>query len=141
MHGEHEMSGDGEEHGTWRVPLPRGRTHRAAALAPAPVTEVVVQPLGPADLAELLDLYGLSARAASKLHADSGGNPYLALALAGAFADRSVNGGLAEHSAVWRPTPLPQPSATLGRCSSLNTSQPASPRTRPLRSAAFRNPG
>ena len=42
----------------------------------------------------------MPARAASKLHADSGGNPYLALALGGAFADRT--------SAVWRPAPLPQ---------------------------------
>lgn len=73
---------------------------RATALAPLPVTEVVVPPLAPDDLAELLDLYGLPARAASKLHADSGGNPYLALALGGAFADRSTIAG--------RPAPLPQ---------------------------------
>jgi DNA-binding CsgD family transcriptional regulator len=85
----------------WRVTLPRGgRPHRAASLAPPPVTEIVVPPLEPADLAELLDLYALPARAAGKLHADSGGNPYLALALGGAFADRT--------SAVWRPAPLPQ---------------------------------
>ena len=57
-------------------------------------------PLDADDLAELLDLYALPARAASKLHADSGGNPYLALALGGAFADRT--------SAAWRPAPLPQ---------------------------------
>src|SRR5690606_38097724 len=44
-----------------------------------------------------------------KLHADSGGNPYLALALAGAFADRSASpGGRGDHTAVWRPVPLPQ---------------------------------
>ncbi|HEX6871731.1 MAG TPA: AAA family ATPase, partial [Micromonosporaceae bacterium] len=73
---------------------------RATALAPPPVLEIVVPPLAADDLAELLDLYALPARAASKLHADSGGNPYLALALGGAFADRtSVN---------WRPAPLPQ---------------------------------
>ena len=57
-------------------------------------------PLDADDLAELLDLYALPARAASKLHADSGGNPYLALALGGAFADRT--------SVAWRPPPLPQ---------------------------------
>ena len=97
-----DMPGDAEvESGTWRVALPRGgRPPRASALAPAPVTEMAVPPLGPADLAELLDLYGLPARTASKLHADSGGNPYLALALAGAFADRVATG--------WRPAPLPQ---------------------------------
>jgi len=96
---EDEDSADNDlDSRSWRIAL-RGR-HRAVALAPAPVTELAVPPLGPADLAELLDLYGLSARAASKLHADSGGNPYLALALAGAFADNA--------SAVWRPAPLPQ---------------------------------
>ncbi len=97
-----DMPGDAEvESGTWRVALPRGgRPPRASALAPVPVTEMAVPPLGPADLAELLDLYGLPARTASKLHADSGGNPYLALALAGAFADRVAPG--------WRPAPLPQ---------------------------------
>lgn len=100
---------DDEESDVWRIALPRGRTHRATALAPAPVTEVVVPPLGPADLAELLELYGLPARAASKLHADSGGNPYLALALAGAFADRTASGaGRGDRTGVWRPAPLPQ---------------------------------
>ena len=97
-----DLPGDAEvESGSWRVTMLRGgRPPRASALAPAPVTELAVPPLGPADLAELLDLYGLPARTASKLHADSGGNPYLALALAGAFADNT--------SAVWRPAPLPQ---------------------------------
>ncbi len=100
---------DDEESDSWRIPLPRGRTQRAAALAPAPVSEVALAPLGPADLAELLDLFGLPARAASKLHADSGGNPYLALALAGAFADRTAGAtGRADHTAGWRPAPLPQ---------------------------------
>jgi DNA-binding CsgD family transcriptional regulator/tetratricopeptide (TPR) repeat protein/energy-coupling factor transporter ATP-binding protein EcfA2 len=94
-----DVAGDLES-GHWRVLLPRGRSHPAASLAPPPVTEIAVPPLEPADLAELLDLYALPARAASKLHADSGGNPYLALALGGAFADRT--------SAVWRPAPLPQ---------------------------------
>ena len=89
------------EAGNWRVTMSRGgRPLRAASLAPPPIIEVAVPPLEPADLAELLDLYALPARAASKLHADSGGNPYLALALGGAFADRT--------SVVWRPAPLPQ---------------------------------
>lgn len=94
-----------EDADEWRM-MPRGRIYRATALAPPPVTEVTVPPLNPADLAELLEAYGLPARAASKLHADSGGNPYLALALAGAFADRSASPG--EHTQVWRPVPLPQ---------------------------------
>lgn len=71
----------------------------AAALATGPLLEIEVPPLAADDLVELLDLYALPARAASKLHADSGGNPYLALALAGAFAERTV--------AAWRPVPLP----------------------------------
>jgi DNA-binding CsgD family transcriptional regulator len=73
---------------------------RAASMAPGAVLELAVPPLDAADLAELLDLYALPARAAGKLHADSGGNPYLALALGGAFADRTSVG--------WRPVPLPQ---------------------------------
>jgi len=85
----------------WRVSLPRtGQPARAAALAPNPVLEIAVPPLAADDLADLLDLYELPARAASKVQADSGGNPYLALALGGAFADRT--------SAAWRPLPLPQ---------------------------------
>ena len=76
------------------------RAGPAAALAPPPVHEIAVPPLAADDLAELLELYGLPARAASKLHADSGGNPYLALALGGAFADRTA--------VAWRPVPLPQ---------------------------------
>jgi DNA-binding CsgD family transcriptional regulator len=77
--------------------LPPGR---AASLAPGPVVEIPVPPLAAHDVAELLELYSLPARAASKLHADSGGNPYLALALGGAFADRP--------SVTWRPAPLPR---------------------------------
>ena len=73
---------------------------RASSLAPGSVLEIVVPPLDAADLAELLDLYALPARTAGKLHADSGGNPYFALALGGAFADRT--------SVSWRPVPLPQ---------------------------------
>ena len=73
---------------------------RAASLAPTPVMEIAVPPLDADEIAELLDLYALPARAANRLHADSGGNPYLALALGGAFADRI--------SAAWRPQPLPQ---------------------------------
>ncbi|HCA86308.1 MAG TPA: helix-turn-helix transcriptional regulator, partial [Streptomyces sp.] len=67
---------------------------------PANAVETAVPPLAPDELAELLDQYGLPARVASKLHADSGGNPYLALALGGAFTDR-----LPRHG---RPLPLPQ---------------------------------
>ena len=71
-----------------------GRTVRAGPGAPRwrrrPVVEMPVPPLAAHDVAELLELYSLPARAASKLHADSGGNPYLALALGGAFADRTL---------------------------------------------------
>lgn len=56
--------------------------HRPHALVPPPVTEATVPPLNADDLAELLDPHGLSARAAMKIHADSAGNPALALALA-----------------------------------------------------------
>jgi DNA-binding CsgD family transcriptional regulator len=73
---------------------------RAGTLAPPPIVEIPVPPLAPHDLAELLELYALPARAATRLHADSGGNPYLALALGGAFADRSP--------VSWRPVPLPR---------------------------------
>src|SRR5690606_21369813 len=72
---------------------------RAAALATGTLLELEVPPLAADDLVEPLALYALPARAASKLHADSGGTPYLALALAGAFAERTV--------AAWRPVPLP----------------------------------
>ncbi|SDJ43339.1 AAA ATPase domain-containing protein [Actinokineospora alba] len=64
--------------------------HRPHALAPPPVTEATVPPLTAADLAELLDPHGLSARATMKIHADSAGNPYLALALAACSDGREV---------------------------------------------------
>jgi DNA-binding CsgD family transcriptional regulator len=83
----------------WRDSEARGG-RRAAALVPAGALEIALPPLDAADLAELLDLYALPARAAGKLHADSGGNPYLALALGGAFADRTA--------VAWRPLPLPR---------------------------------
>jgi DNA-binding CsgD family transcriptional regulator len=68
-------------------------------LVPPPAHELSVPPLAADDLAELLGAYGLPSRAANTLHAESGGNPYLALALGGAFAD---------HPAGARPTaPLP----------------------------------
>src|SRR5262249_13454063 len=75
-------------------------TPRAAALAPAPVIELAVPPLDADEIAELLDLFALPARAANRLPAGSGGNPCLAPALGGAFADRIA--------VPWRPQPLPQ---------------------------------
>ncbi|WP_331767501.1 AAA family ATPase [Embleya sp. NBC_00896] len=67
----------------------------------APIAvEVAVPPLPPEDLVELFDRHGVPARIANKLHADSGGNPYLALALAGGPSDRTPRHG--------RPAPLPQ---------------------------------
>ncbi|HET6633913.1 MAG TPA: AAA family ATPase [Streptomyces sp.] len=58
-----------------------------------------VPPLEPDELAELFASYGLPVRVVNKLHADSGGNPFLALALGGAFTDR-----IPRH---WRPAPMP----------------------------------
>jgi DNA-binding CsgD family transcriptional regulator len=85
----------------WMMAQPRpGGPAGAGALATTPVLEIAVPPLAVDELAELLDLYQLPVRAAGKLHADSGGNPYLALALGGAFADRAATD--------WRPLPLPQ---------------------------------
>ncbi|WUH98198.1 AAA family ATPase [Spirillospora sp. NBC_00431] len=68
---------------------------------PAPdALHLPVPPLGPDELAEMFDSYGLPVRVVNTLHSDSGGNPYLALALGGAFSDR-----VPRH---WRPAPLPQ---------------------------------
>jgi DNA-binding CsgD family transcriptional regulator/tetratricopeptide (TPR) repeat protein len=73
----------------------------SAPWSPTPGAVVThLPPLAPDELAELFEQYGLPARIANTLHADSGGNPYLALALGGAFADR-----IPRH---WRPAPLPQ---------------------------------
>ncbi|MFF4239319.1 AAA family ATPase [Actinomadura geliboluensis] len=72
-----------------------------APWAPAPdALHLPVPPLGPDELAEMFDSYGLPVRVVNTLHSDSGGNPYLALALGGAFTDR-----IPRH---WRPAPLPQ---------------------------------
>ncbi|MGI5417463.1 AAA family ATPase [Actinomadura luteofluorescens] len=68
---------------------------------PAPdAAHIPVPPLEPDELAEMFDGYGLPVRVVNTLHADSGGNPYLALALGGAFTGR-----VPRH---WRPAPLPQ---------------------------------
>jgi DNA-binding CsgD family transcriptional regulator/tetratricopeptide (TPR) repeat protein len=83
-----------------------GGDHRAtprpsvSRLCPAPVVELTVPPLPAGDLADLLEAYGLPCRAASQLHAESGGNPYLALALGGAFGHRPA--------ALGRPLALPE---------------------------------
>lgn len=61
--------------------------------------EVPVPPLSPGRLAEMLAPLALPDRVANTVHADSGGNPFLALSLAGAATDRPV-GDL-------RPLPLP----------------------------------
>ncbi|TDD74004.1 helix-turn-helix transcriptional regulator [Actinomadura rubrisoli] len=73
----------------------------SAPWAPVPdALHLPVPPLGPDELAEMFDSYGLPVRVVNTLHSDSGGNPYLALALGGAFTDR-----IPRH---WRPAPLPQ---------------------------------
>jgi DNA-binding CsgD family transcriptional regulator len=72
-----------------------------APWSPVPdALQVPVPPLAPTELAELFESYGLPVRVVNQLHADSGGNPFLALALGGAFTER-----LPHH---WRPAPLPQ---------------------------------
>ncbi len=70
----------------------------SAPWAPAPgALHLPVPPLGPDELAEMFDRYGLPVRVVNTLHSDSGGNPYLALALGGAFTDRipGTGGGAA----------------------------------------------
>ena len=68
---------------------PRRRRGRWAAeprtipVLPSPSTRLEVPALSADELAALLDLHGLPARTASKIHLDSAGNPFLALALAG----------------------------------------------------------
>lgn len=81
-----------------RSPSPGSRPG-AVRLCPAPTLELPVPPLGAADVVDLLEASGLPVRTASRLYADSGGNPFLALALGGAFVDR--------HGSGWRPAPLP----------------------------------
>ncbi len=72
---------------------------RPVPVVPEHSAYVEVPPLTPEELAEVLERHGLSARAASRLHVESAGNPYLALALAGAFVD---------HGPAQRPPePLP----------------------------------
>ncbi|MFE9102628.1 AAA family ATPase [Actinomadura geliboluensis] len=86
--------------GRWPDGLAAGEGS-GAPWAPAPdALHLPVPPLGPDELAEMFDSYGLPVRVVNTLHSDSGGNPYLALALGGAFTDR-----IPRH---WRPAPLPQ---------------------------------
>lgn len=75
-----------------------------ALLAPRPLLRLPVPPLTADDLAELFDAYGLPARTAVAIHADSEGNPYLALTLAGAFSERT---------GLRAPAPLPPGVAAL----------------------------
>ncbi|GGL16633.1 helix-turn-helix transcriptional regulator [Mangrovihabitans endophyticus] len=87
-----------------RWPDPAGR-RRAARLCPAPVSEFAVPPLSADDLTVLLEARGLPCRTASRLHAASGGNPFLALALGAAVAP----------GPAWQPAPLPEPARVLLR--------------------------
>jgi DNA-binding CsgD family transcriptional regulator len=79
--------------------------HRAARLCPAPVLEIAVPPLAPDDLTEVLEARGLPCRTASRMHEASAGNPFLALALAGAVAP----------GPAWRAAPLPESARELLR--------------------------
>ncbi|MDP9796865.1 DNA-binding NarL/FixJ family response regulator [Catenuloplanes nepalensis] len=78
---------------------------RVTHLSPPPVQELTVPPLAEEDVTALLDAHGLNYWAAARLHADSGGNPYLALALAGAFAFDDPPAG---NARPWRPWRLPE---------------------------------
>ncbi|MGX6608150.1 AAA family ATPase [Micromonosporaceae bacterium Da 78-11] len=80
-----------------RRPDPAGQ-RRAARLCPAPVVELPVPPLAPDDLTTLLEARGLPCRTASRMHATSAGNPFLALALGRAVAP----------GPAWRPAPVPE---------------------------------
>lgn len=60
---------------------------RALPVVPEGAVTLEVPPLAADDLAALLELHGLSGRAAAQVHLESAGNPFLALALAGAFVD------------------------------------------------------
>ncbi|WP_332330062.1 LuxR family transcriptional regulator [Streptomyces sp. WMMC1477] len=66
--------------------------------------EVPVPALSSEQLADLLAPFALPARAANTVHADSGGNPYLALSLAAAVTDRPEG---SRPVGGPRPTPLP----------------------------------
>jgi DNA-binding CsgD family transcriptional regulator len=88
---------------TWRWDGPP----RPVPVVPEHSVLVEVPPLTADELAEVLESHGLSARAASRLHVESAGNPYLALALAGAFVD---------HGPAQRPPePLPLPVVAMVR--------------------------
>ncbi|WP_219090447.1 LuxR family transcriptional regulator [Streptomyces sp. JJ38] len=92
--------------GRWTPRLPTDVAPDAAPWRPAPdAVELPVPPLSPEGVARLLDPHGLPVRLTNKLHADSGGNPRLALALAAAYADRVPRPG--------RPAPLPPEVAAL----------------------------
>jgi DNA-binding CsgD family transcriptional regulator len=87
-----------------RWPHPAGR-RRASRLCPAPVLDLAIPPLTADDLTELLEANGLPCRTASRLHAASGGNPFLALAL----------GGAVDPGPAWRQAPMPEPVRTMLR--------------------------
>jgi DNA-binding CsgD family transcriptional regulator len=87
-----------------RFPDAAGR-HRAARLCPAPVADLLVPPLEPGDLTELLEARGLPCRTASRLHEASGGNPFLALEL----------GAVVAPGPAWRSAALPEAARALLR--------------------------
>jgi DNA-binding CsgD family transcriptional regulator/tetratricopeptide (TPR) repeat protein/energy-coupling factor transporter ATP-binding protein EcfA2 len=99
-------------------------------LCPPPAHELTVPPLDAYDLVELLGAYGLPSRAAHTLRADSGGNPYLALALGGAFTHRSTGG---------RPSP-PLPDRIRGMLLERLEAHPASVRETLLVAAMLTRP-
>jgi len=77
-----------------------GASGPGALLCPAGAAELAVPPLAPEDVVELAAAHGLPARVAARLHADSGGNPYLALTVCRALAGHRL--------APWRSVPMPE---------------------------------
>jgi DNA-binding CsgD family transcriptional regulator/energy-coupling factor transporter ATP-binding protein EcfA2 len=76
-----------------------GASGPGTTLCPPGTPELTVPPLAPEDVVELAGAHGLPARTAARLHADSGGNPYLALTLCRELAGHRL--------APWHSVPLP----------------------------------
>lgn len=62
---------------------------RETRVVPEPLQQIVVPPLTQESVAQLLEIYGIHARAAGGIYLDSGGNPQLVAALAGGASHRT----------------------------------------------------
>lgn len=63
---------------------------RETRVTPDPFQQIVVPPLTQESVAQLLEIYGIQARAAGGMYLDSGGNPQLVAALAGGASHRAA---------------------------------------------------